>query len=42
MQVDSQPIQVSNAQQATTAPLIATPSVRTVAVSLLVDRVLGA
>jgi|GEM_PF-3720018 len=42
MQADSQPIQAINTQPATPAPTIAAPSVRTVAVSLLVDRVLGA
>ncbi|EDZ99197.1 hypothetical protein BH160DRAFT_5496 [Burkholderia sp. H160] len=39
MQADSQPIQSFPAQPATTAPA---PSFRTIAVSLLVDRVLAA
>jgi hypothetical protein len=42
MQADSQPIHASHAQPATTAPMTSTPSARTVAVALLVDRVLGA
>jgi hypothetical protein len=42
MQADSQPIHASDTPQATPAPLISTPSTRTVAVALLVDRVLGA
>ncbi|WP_267929298.1 hypothetical protein [Paraburkholderia sp. ZP32-5] len=42
MQANSQPIHAPTAQSAATAPSSPAPSVRTVAVSLLVDRVLGA
>ncbi|MFT4065409.1 hypothetical protein [Paraburkholderia sp.] len=42
MQADSQPINASNAQPAAVAPTAPAPSARTVALALLVDRVLGA
>jgi hypothetical protein len=42
MQADTTPIHASNEQQARPATPDPTPSTRTVAVALLVDRVLGA